>query len=80
MHIVSLGEIYMNYQSLFSGKNKKNISNCRLLKILPSMLCVKSGLNQNDIYKSSFFPVSLKNRNCIPILPILFEICDTGHV
>ena len=31
----------MNCQILFSGKNKKNISKCRLLKILPRVLSVK---------------------------------------
>ena len=33
--------ICMKYQILFSGKNKKNISKCRLLKILPRVLSVK---------------------------------------
>ena len=44
----------MKYQNLFSGKNKKNISKCRLLKILPRVLSVKQltgkvhgGLNFN---------------------------------
>ena len=31
----------MKCHILFSGKNKKNISQCRLLKILPSALSVK---------------------------------------
>ena len=31
----------MKCQNLFSGKNKKNISKCRLLKILPRVLSVK---------------------------------------
>ena len=31
----------MKCQILFSGKNKKNISKCRLLKILPRVLGVK---------------------------------------
>ena len=31
----------MKYQILFSGKNKKNISICRPLKILPKVLNVK---------------------------------------
>ena len=30
----------MKCQILFSGKNKKNISKCRLLKILPRVLSV----------------------------------------
>ena len=32
----------MKCQILFSEKNKKNISKCRLLKILPRVLSVKS--------------------------------------
>ena len=35
-----LKTIYMARQNLFSGKNKKNISICRLLKILPRVLSV----------------------------------------
>ena len=31
----------MKCQILFSGKNKKNISKCHLLKILPRVLSVK---------------------------------------
>ena len=31
----------MKCHILFSGKNKKNISKCRLLKILPRVLSVK---------------------------------------
>ena len=34
----------MQCQILFSGKNKKNISKCRLLKILPRVLSVNSGV------------------------------------
>ena len=34
--------ICMKCQNLFSGKNKKNISKCRLLKILPRVLSVKT--------------------------------------
>ena len=34
----------MQCQILFSGKNKKNISKCRLLKILPRVLSVKQGV------------------------------------
>ena len=33
--------ICMKYQTLFSGNNKKNISKCRLLKILPRVLSFK---------------------------------------
>ena len=35
----------MKCHILFSGKNKKNISKCRLLKILPRVLSVKPHLN-----------------------------------
>ena len=31
----------MKCQSLFSGENKKNISECRLIKYLPRMLSFK---------------------------------------
>ena len=34
----------MNFQSLFSEKNNKNISICRLLKILPRVLSVNEKL------------------------------------
>ena len=34
----------MKYHILFSEKNKKNISKCRLLKILPRVLSVKMNL------------------------------------
>ena len=34
----------MKCHILFSEKNKKNISKCRLLKILPRVLSVKEGL------------------------------------
>ena len=31
----------MKHQNLFPGKNKKNISNCFVLKILPRVLRIK---------------------------------------
>ena len=37
--------ICMKCQSLFSGKNKKNISGCRLLKFDPSMLSINANRN-----------------------------------
>ena len=40
MQIVSSETICMKYQKLFSWKNKKNISKCCLLKILPRVLSV----------------------------------------
>ena len=43
----------MKCQILFSEKNKKNISKCRLLKILPRVLSVKVGViaAANNCYK-----------------------------
>ena len=40
----------MKCQILFSGKNKKNISKCRLLKILPRVL----SLNDHLILRYAF--------------------------
>ena len=34
-------KVCMKFQNLFSGKNKKNISKCHLLKVLPSMPSLK---------------------------------------
>ena len=47
----------MKCQNLFSGKNKKNISKCRLLKILPRVLSVKVPITTaaDDILKYIFF-------------------------
>ena len=39
----------MKCHILFSEKNKKNISKCRLLKILPRVLSVKSYLKDGRI-------------------------------
>ena len=50
----------MKCQILFSGKNKKNISKCRLLKILPRVLSVKVKdrdhvyLGLQDIYSGTY--------------------------
>ena len=43
MQTISLGDNLHECQSLFSGKNTKNISKCYLLKFLPSMLIVNYG-------------------------------------
>ena len=42
----------MKCHILFSGKNKKNISKCRLLKILPRVLSVKNLLSSVGTEKS----------------------------
>ena len=44
----------MKCQILFSGKNKKNISKCRLLKILPRVLSVKSHMINRILHSWSF--------------------------
>ena len=49
-----LETICRKYQNLFSGKNKKNISKCRLLKLLPRMLSV-----QLKIWKPILLPADL---------------------
>ena len=49
----------MKFQSLFSGKNKKNISECRLLKILSSMQSVKRNeytFRRRQLSELFFFP------------------------
>ena len=40
----------MKCQNLFSGKNKKNISVCCLLKILPRVLSVKASMSKQHIH------------------------------
>ena len=51
----------MKCQILFSGKNKKNISKCRLLKILPRVLSVNGPVNTIkvmlswSVYLTTFF-------------------------
>ena len=53
----------MKCQILFSGKNKKNISKCRLLKILPRVLSVNANYTSQrldtslHIHMSKFFPL-----------------------
>ena len=41
MQIVSAGDNLHEMSNLFSGNNKRNISVCCLLKILPRELCVE---------------------------------------
>ena len=54
----------MKYQNLFSGKNKKDISICRLLKILLEVLSVKIDIlpcfHLNSIKLSKTYPVHNK--------------------
>ena len=55
----------MKCQILFSGKNKNNISKCRLLKILPRVLSVKS---KNREYKGN---LNIKKKMIESILTTL---------
>ena len=49
----------MKCQILFSGKNKKNISKCRLLKILPRVLSVNYyTVPDKREYSSNIFLIS----------------------
>ena len=45
----------MKCQILFSGKNKKNISKCRLLKILPRMLSDNNSTGLDITYVSFIY-------------------------
>ena len=47
----------MKCQILFPGKNKKNISKCCLLKILPRVRNVKSIVNCNGLVVNRFLVV-----------------------
>ena len=42
--------ICMKCQNLFSRKNKKNISECCLLKFLPSMQSINHIMNKKTLY------------------------------
>ena len=61
----------MKCQILFIGKNKKNISKCRLLKILPRVLSVKSYQDDDGrvITKSTGFTVRPEQTVQTQIIP-----------
>ena len=69
----------MKCQLLFSGKNKKNISICRLLKKLPSMLNINIGTvsgmskqcNPDQIPQNVAFDLGL---HCAPLTHKFFDI------
>ena len=51
----------MKCKILFSGKNKKNISKCPLLKILPRVLRVKDNIysiHDGHLFEQTINPVS----------------------
>ena len=79
--------ICMKCQKLFSGKNKKNISRCYLLKILPSMkikICKKQlsknyVKNNNNSNKNKDRPKSLHYQlglQCINLRRQLHEMSN----
>ena len=54
----------MKCHILFSEKNKKNISKCRLLKILPRVLSVKATYQKGVRWTGSYVSIpQLINRN-----------------
>ena len=62
----------MKCQVLFSEEKKKNISKCRLLKILPRVLSIKASKTTNQTVR----PVDLKlilNTSCKINVSILLE-------
>ena len=60
----------MQCQILFSGKNKKNISKCRLLKILPRVLSVKRVSPAWKVMASIFW-----DSHCVVMVDYLEEGC-----
>ena len=59
----------MKCQILFSGKNKKNISKCRLLKILPRVLSVKTSIFTFHIWHNDpYFVLGLIFQDCLILL------------
>ena len=74
--------ICLKCQSLFSGKNKKNTSNCRLLKFLPSMLSVNSTPSPSSvrvIKNSSKKKKKKKKKKIIKLLRELFCVVFNEH-
>ena len=51
----------MKCHILFSEKNKKNISKCRLLKILPRVLSVKKQLHKKQNLGKNCMEQSVRN-------------------
>ena len=54
----------MNCQILFSRKNKKIISKCRLLQFMPCMLCIK--VSKNTVL-SCFQVVAVRRHNTVNV-------------
>ena len=63
----------MKCQNLFSGKDKKNISKCRLLKILPRVLCIN---DTDQLYLLSVSSAVITSCNILHISPrkLIFKV------
>ena len=57
----------MQCQILFSGKNKKNISKCRLLKILPRVLSVNRITNSVNADETAHYEPSHPDLYCLQL-------------
>ena len=81
----------MKCQILFSRKNKKNISNCCLLKFSPRMLSVNTGyrytfklllqqfdLGRQCLLRHSFLNLWDKYKNIVSLTLIISLLCDSG--
>ena len=54
-HFMQIVSCCMKYQSYFLGKNKKNISNCCLMKFLPSILSANTLSTLHKIFSRPHF-------------------------
>ena len=68
MQIVSTGDNFHEMLNLFSVKNQKNISKCRLPKILPRVLSTKIMvhilLQGNNLISEALF-INMKEKNLV---------------
>ena len=69
----------MKCQILFSGKNKKNISKCHLLKILPRVLSVKDHLLLTDYLTSMIAASHLGDIRILLDLDVRDQLLVTGY-
>ena len=71
MQIVANGD-NLHYQNLFSGKNKKNISICWQLKILPRVLSIHTGLIKNVSFLTLSIMGNISADNILKYLSYFF--------
>ena len=66
----------MKCQSLFSGKNKKNISKCHTLNFLPSMLNIKKKKTKKKQKKAyiKYISSTTTNNIYVYIITLLFNL------